>query len=285
MTRMKRDGFTVVELLIVIVVIAVLAAITTVGYRGIQQRASISTMSSDLQKAAKAFELYKVDNDSYPTTMPAGTVTSANIILSATSTSSTNYCINAYHQNDATLRVSYDSRNGLQNGVLCSGATVGTSAGGTIPIAKRGINIVPDFSHWTLTGTATYNPTSGELTLGTNGTAKSPLIRIDSPAQNRPGADFYASVASAYSSFAPQGGYHIGTQYFASDGTTAVQNVNGHTGNGCAYAMPLNAWNNRACTFSAGPGTIYMTVLLYGSQGLYSSSDLRIRSPFLTIND
>ncbi|MEO7905179.1 MAG: prepilin-type N-terminal cleavage/methylation domain-containing protein [Candidatus Saccharimonadales bacterium] len=41
----KMRGFTVVELLIVIVVIGILAAITIVAYRGIQQRAMVITAS------------------------------------------------------------------------------------------------------------------------------------------------------------------------------------------------------------------------------------------------
>lgn len=36
----RREGFTIVELLIVIVVIAILAAISIVSYTGIQQRAN-----------------------------------------------------------------------------------------------------------------------------------------------------------------------------------------------------------------------------------------------------
>ncbi len=44
--RNKQLGFTIVELLIVIVVIAILAAITIVSYNGIQERARISTAQS-----------------------------------------------------------------------------------------------------------------------------------------------------------------------------------------------------------------------------------------------
>ncbi|PPG44387.1 type II secretion system protein [Rathayibacter sp. AY2B5] len=49
-----RSGFTIVELLIVIVVIAILAAITIVGYNGITKQAVEASMKSDLQTAATA---------------------------------------------------------------------------------------------------------------------------------------------------------------------------------------------------------------------------------------
>jgi type II secretion system protein G len=63
---MKQRGFTIVELLIVIVVIAILAAITIVAYNGIQGRALDSTRLSDLATIRKALEAYKTVNGSYP---------------------------------------------------------------------------------------------------------------------------------------------------------------------------------------------------------------------------
>lgn len=57
-----RDGFTIVELLIVIVVIAILAAITIAAYNGIQERARISSVTSALKQASKKLQVYQVDN-------------------------------------------------------------------------------------------------------------------------------------------------------------------------------------------------------------------------------
>lgn len=59
-------GFTIVELLIVVVVIAILAAITVVAYTGIQNRTHDSVVQSDLKSIAKKFEAYKIDNGVYP---------------------------------------------------------------------------------------------------------------------------------------------------------------------------------------------------------------------------
>jgi len=55
---MKRRGFTIVELLIVIVVIAILAAITVVAYNGIQQRSRVTALWSGIAQVNKSFRLY-----------------------------------------------------------------------------------------------------------------------------------------------------------------------------------------------------------------------------------
>ena len=67
------EGFTIVELLIVIVVIAILATITLVSYSGIQQRAQFAKMQTDLSSLNKAIQLYYSDNGHYPITSESGT--------------------------------------------------------------------------------------------------------------------------------------------------------------------------------------------------------------------
>ena len=64
----NKSGFTIVELLIVIVVIGILAAISMVAYSGVQQRARDSTRKQDLAAIAKAVNLYHADNGQYPPT-------------------------------------------------------------------------------------------------------------------------------------------------------------------------------------------------------------------------
>jgi len=64
--KVKRTGFTIVELLIVIVVIAILAAITIVAFRGVTTRAVDSGRATDINSIAKALELYYVDNGYFP---------------------------------------------------------------------------------------------------------------------------------------------------------------------------------------------------------------------------
>lgn len=64
--RLWRRGFTIVELLVVIVVIAVLAAISIVAYNGVQARARDASRMSNLKRIAQAIEMYYIDNNHYP---------------------------------------------------------------------------------------------------------------------------------------------------------------------------------------------------------------------------
>lgn len=60
-----RHGFTIVELLIVIVVIGILAAITVAAYNGVQAQARDNVRKQDLAQLAKATKLYAVDKGDY----------------------------------------------------------------------------------------------------------------------------------------------------------------------------------------------------------------------------
>lgn len=63
----RAYGFTIVELLIVIVVIAILAAISVVAYTGIQNRASDAAVKSDIRNFAGKIMQYRTIEGDYPT--------------------------------------------------------------------------------------------------------------------------------------------------------------------------------------------------------------------------
>lgn len=64
--KTNNQGFTIVELLIVVVVIAILAAITIVSYNGITNRANASSAQSAAAGVQKKVELYYADQGRYP---------------------------------------------------------------------------------------------------------------------------------------------------------------------------------------------------------------------------
>lgn len=66
-SKTMQYGFTIVELLVIVVVIGVLASISTVAYNGIQKRALNSSRESEMKAWDKQFQAYKALNGSYPT--------------------------------------------------------------------------------------------------------------------------------------------------------------------------------------------------------------------------
>lgn len=64
--RISRSGFTIVELLIVIVVIAILATISTVAYNGVQQRARNTVRAVEMQSWDKILKLYRATYGTFP---------------------------------------------------------------------------------------------------------------------------------------------------------------------------------------------------------------------------
>ena len=64
--RKSTSGFTIVELLIVIVVIGIIAAIVTVAYTGIQSQAKNIKTVAAVDSWAKALQLYRVENGNFP---------------------------------------------------------------------------------------------------------------------------------------------------------------------------------------------------------------------------
>ena len=68
--KMKdQRGFTIVELLIVIVVIGILAAIVIVAYNGVQNKARTTKAQTNASAVQKVAEAYNADNGVYPGTI------------------------------------------------------------------------------------------------------------------------------------------------------------------------------------------------------------------------
>lgn len=76
----NQRGFTIVELLVVIVVIAILVALTLPNLFGLQKRARDDTRKNDLKNLQQALETYYNDNNRYPADLSALTTQYINAV-------------------------------------------------------------------------------------------------------------------------------------------------------------------------------------------------------------
>lgn len=147
-------GFTIVELLIVIVVIAILAAVSIVAYTGIQQKARASAVSGALAQANKKLATYAVDGNGYPADL-------ATIGINDTSGISYQYSVNntanpaTYCVTATTGSTSYKSSSTATT--PSSGACAGHGVGGVAAIT----NIVPNPRGISASSTGWFRPLVG----------------------------------------------------------------------------------------------------------------------------
>lgn len=87
-----RQGFTVVELAVVIVVLAILVTISAVSYRAVQNDARDTAVKVDLAGFRKVMEEYKREKGAYPN-LPADLDTLKNFTV----TTKSNYAKNMYN--------------------------------------------------------------------------------------------------------------------------------------------------------------------------------------------
>lgn len=149
MNAAKR-GFTIVELLIVIVVIAILASITLVTYNKIQGQAKNAALLSAFDATAKALRIYNIKYGTYPLTtdLPAG---------------ATYVCISSNLVESSAFP---NATNGAGSCFMYNGTVVGADSPQVDSALKKVIASIPDTSAYTVV-TGPY-VTRGLFYLGIN---------------------------------------------------------------------------------------------------------------------
>lgn len=66
--RQKQSGFTLIEIMVVVVILGILAAIVAPNFLGKTDEARVIKAKQDIRALESALELYKLDNFNYPST-------------------------------------------------------------------------------------------------------------------------------------------------------------------------------------------------------------------------
>lgn len=151
----KQKGFTIVELLIVIVVIGILAAITIVAFNGVQNRANNTRVTSIVRTYVSALKAYAaVNSGNYP---------------AVTSCLGTGYQGGLCHE-DAGM---YSENNGNFNTVVLREfmLSVPTVKSVRSPISGKWVNT----AFYTVNNTS-YNPTGSAIAFAQYGATSCPSI-------------------------------------------------------------------------------------------------------------
>ncbi len=90
-----KQGFTIVELLIVVVVIAILAAITIISYNGITQRSKLSNLQASVSQIAKRLETVKIaaTTETYPASLASANINAPSGVSYSVSPSGRAFCL------------------------------------------------------------------------------------------------------------------------------------------------------------------------------------------------
>jgi len=272
-TLKKYTGFTIVELLVVIAVIGILAAVTIVAYNGATNNAKIASLRSDLFNAVKQINLTANNNNNYPTSIDCSATPAANSVCLKSSPGNT--YTGLYTNNTPNPKYFCVS---MKNGNLYYYADQDRSPSPGICSTVSGL-----VSWWKFNGTTNdvtgngNNPTNNgaTLTTGQNGLANGAYamaggdINLGSPSSinNLAASGFSYSIwvertgTSSYQWPIIMGGtdthtfYGIRSQSYG-DSMTVEYGTSPYSGSTFAAfgwsSMPLNTWHLVTITYSGG---------------------------------
>lgn len=108
--RKNINGYSLLELIVVICIIGIISTIAVISYSGWKQSTMFTQLSNDLNGVSTAMESARTFNNSYPLTIPSTFTPSNGVTLSGGGRADgKSFCIQAVSANYPTLIYSIDS--------------------------------------------------------------------------------------------------------------------------------------------------------------------------------
>ena len=173
----QEKGFTIVELLIVVVVIAILAAITIVSYNGITNRANASAAASLASGFQKKIELFAADGPTKTYPRAVADITGSAAIVGATPTKTSSSSDTWYLAPTSIAVGTPSAANGKTTIIFTVCGSNGTST--TAPTTIAGITNITGASiqyYDYEAGTGTKTVTAGTATTSTGASARGCVV-------------------------------------------------------------------------------------------------------------
>lgn len=258
-----KSGFTIVELLIVIVIIAILAAITVVAYNGIQDRAKSSSASSALATAVKKIKYWQAEQDSTsaPTSLTiAGVSETDSVKYQYSQDIGGTYCITATVGNKS---YKVTGTNSTPTDTACAGH----GSGGVQPITNLSVN--PSLETNTVGWSGPNGATIAQSAIRAKDGTRSALVTLPTAGASSVGAN----TANAYTiptHFQANTTYMFSTWVYIPAGTVDVRlsaQGNGTSNTNCGSVNTgttsvKDSWIRLSCQFStAASGGFALYVL------------------------
>lgn len=280
MRKTNINGFTIVELLVVIVVIAILAAISTIAFNGIRERAQTASVQASLSQATDQLALYAVENTGYPANLAAFTALlgqNANVQYqySVNSSLPAGYCVTATIDRTAYFTahefLSGGTRINQQTPAkgTCPGHTAATGGGPATPTV---VNLAPNPG--IETDTASYTAANGasiarSTTRSQTGSSSLQVTLPVNTAAYIPGIILFTGSIGSSETLKPSTTYTISSYVYIPAGTPDVLLNVGSSGRASVTNDPAkratsvkDSWvrieNTFTTTSSGGPVQVFL---------------------------
>lgn len=274
----NQRGFTIVELLIVIVVIGILAAITIVAYNGIQQRARAATVQADLTNSAKKMAIDNTLNGTYALT--AATVDSGKGLPASAGTTyqfhstGTTYCITGTN-GSSSYKISDTATSST------TGGCAGDSQGGVAAVTNLATNpsVESNTNSWAAWIPNASGSTAQVTSSGFSGNAFY-RISYSTTATVNTGGIYYGNIGEMPAQ--PGSTYILSSYVRVNNSRPIVASIEWYNNTpalagsavGTVTTVPANSWTRLSVSGVAPVGTTWVRLTLYVSGAAWQAGDM-----------